>query len=299
MMMTSLIRFTFSLLALGTVATSVMAQSGKVVLNASAMIGGPIARLGDVAVVEVADVALQAELANMELMPCPGADQSTYLTINDIRSILAARGISSSEIAVTGANRVRMQAASVEETIEAAAITPKRVPKRTFGGQILEEKNPEIIQVAYVVRNVRRGEIIRAGDVEMRDLSVVRLDEHYPSSLENVIGKEVTRGLAADRPVASEDVREPIIVRRNDVVTIFAHAGNVVVRREMMAMSDAGLRELVEVQPIAPQTFGRARQAERFQAQVTGPGEAIVLTGHVSVQASRPLLPIDQKENNR
>lgn len=297
MTIATVIRSLFSLLAVLSISATAAAQTDQVVLKTSAMVGGPLVRLGDVATIQVQDRDLRTELADMELMPAPGLHHSTYLTINDIRSILAARGISSDEVTVTGSNRVRMEAASVQDTIEHAAVTAKRIPRRPMGRQ--SDQPPEIMTVAHVVRNVRRGEVIQASDVEMRELTVVRRDDSYPSTLHNVVGKEATRTIAADRPVSSDDIREPIIVRRNDVVTVYAHAGNVVVRREMLALNDAGLQELVEVQPIEPKHFGRARQVERFQAQVTGPGEAIVLGGHVKVPTSKPLMPLPQPEINR
>ncbi|MFN3152865.1 flagellar basal body P-ring formation chaperone FlgA [Bremerella sp.] len=291
------IRSLFGILVALTITSSVMAQSNQVVLKTTAVVGGPLVRLSDVATIEVRDSELSDELSEMELMPAPGSSHSTYLTINDIRSILAARGISSNEVAVTGSNRVRMEATSVQETIEHAAVSAKRIPRRTFGGRA--DPPQEIMTVAHVVRNVRRGEVIQANDVEMRELTVMRRDDSYPSALHNVVGKEATRTIAADRPVSSDDIREPVIVRRNDVVTVYAHAGNVIVRREMLALNDAGIRELVEVQPIEPQHYGRARQVERFQAQVTGPGEAIVLGGHVKIPTSKPLMPLPLPEINR
>lgn len=290
-------RSLFSTLMVLVASASVMAQTNQVVLKTSAIVGGPLVRLSDVASIEVQDQQLRAELNDMELMPAPGTSHSTYLTINDIRSILAARGISNETVTVSGSSRVRMEAASVEDTIDHAAVTAKRVPRRTLGSR--DEQPQELMTVAHVVRNVRRGEVIQASDVELRELTVIRRDDSYSSALHNVVGKEATRTIAADRPVSSNDLREPIIVRRNDVVTIYAHAGNVVVRREMLALNDAGLRELVEVQPIEPKHFGRARQVERFQAQVTGPGEAIVLGGHVSVPTSKPLMPLPQPEIKR
>jgi len=299
MTISTVIRSFFSIMLVMVIASSVMAQADQVVLKTSAIVGGPLVRLGDIASIEVRDEELRAELTDMQLMPAPGSDHSAYLTINDIRSILAARGISSEQVAVTGSSRVRMEAASVQDTIEHAAVSAKRVPRRTFGGRELNDQPQEIMTVAHVVRNVRRGQVIQASDVEMRELTVIRRDDSYPSALHNVVGKEATRTIAADRPVSSDDIREPIIVRRNDIVTVYAHAGNVVVRREMLALNDAGQRELVEVQPIEPKHFGRARQVERFQAQVTGPGEAIVLGGHVNVPTAKPLMPLPQAEINR
>ena len=293
-----LVRSIFSLLAVAILATSAMAQSGEVVLKTSAMVGGPIVHLGDVATINSADPQLLSELAQIELLQTPRVNRAVYLTINDIRSIIGARGIATSDIHVSGASRVRMEAATASLNVEGkneASRTARQFP----GRRVVEEQLPEVMTVAHVVRNVRRGEVLRPEDVEMRELSAIRQESGYPADIRQVIGKEVTRGIAADRPIGDDDIRQPVIVRRNEVVTVYAYAGNVVVRREMLALNDAGLNELVEVQPIEPKRFGRAREAERFQAKVSAPGEAMVLTGHINVPTAKPLLPLPQSEARR
>ncbi|MBI1248291.1 flagellar basal body P-ring formation protein FlgA [bacterium] len=291
-------RSIFSLLVVAIFAASAMAQTGEVVLKSSAMVGGPIVCLGDVATINSSDPQLLSELAQIELLPTPRVNRAIYLTINDIRSIIGARGISTSDIHVSGSSRVRMEAATASLNVEGKNETAKNT--RQFPGRrVVEEQLPEVMTVAHVVRNVRRGEVLRPEDVEMRELSVVRQESGYPSDIRQVIGKEVTRGIAADRPIGDDDLRQPVVVRRNEVVTVYAYAGNVVVRREMLALNDAGLNELVEVQPIEPTRFGRAREAERFQAKVSAPGEAMVLTGHINVPTAKPLLPLPKPEVRR
>ncbi|RCS47735.1 flagella basal body P-ring formation protein FlgA [Bremerella cremea] len=287
------IRFTLAVLVSFALAAVAHAESGKVTLKTAAMISGPITCLGEIAVIDVADPVLREQLLKLHLSPAPTVGQSTYLTINDIRSILAARGYSAQQIAVSGSSRVRLEAVVTPVKATTDEAPARSLPRRTFGGQVLSSpREQEVITVAHVVRNVRRGEIIQPDDVEMRELSVIRREDSYPENLTSVIGKEAARGISADRPIASKDVREPVIVRRNEAVTILARAGNIIVRREMLALNDAGKGELVEVQPITPQTYGRARESERFQAQVVGPGEAVVLTGYTKVHPSPAVHPI-------
>lgn len=291
----NLIRFSIALLATFVLANTVLANGGRITLKTAAKITGPIACLGEIAVVDVADPTLRAELMGLQVTPAPSIGQSAYLSINDIRSILSAHGYSAGEIAISGSSRVRIEGGAPAEIKEPSPQVSRTLPRRTFAGRLLPEPTEqEVMTVAHVVRNVRRGEIIQPGDVEMRQLSVIRQEDGYPTNLESVIGKEAARGISADRPIASKDVREPVIVRRNEVVTIFARAGNIIVRREMLALNDAGKGELVEVQPVAPNSFGRAREAERFQAQVVGPGEAVVLTGYTKVEPSHPSQPHTQ-----
>ncbi len=271
------------------------AQEAQIVLKAAATCQGPIIRLGDVAELSIEDPQQRQALQQVELLAAPTEEQSVYLTINDVRSALAARGFSDLQFTLTGPSRVYVESIAASHSTEKAP-TSGRPSRRTFGGRLLPQEEPEVVTVAHVVRNIRRGEVIRASDVELRPLTLVRQDEEFPEQLDNVIGKEATRSLVADRPIPRESLREPVVVHRNDVVTVMAMAGNVLVRREMLALQDAGMDELVEVQPLTPQRRGRARQAERFQAQVTGPGEAIVLSAPVQVEMSPASLSVTSQE---
>ena len=288
-----------TLLLVAALAGAALGQEGKIVLNGTAAIADSIVRLGDVAVIEVADADRRQELAGLQLMPSPGVGQTSYLTLNDVRAILVGRGFTATDMDVTGASRVRVEGVSPTTDTTASDTAEQRRSLRQAGRRATEANEYEGMTVAHVVRNVRRGEVLQPSDVELRPLTVMRQDDSYAPQLENVIGKETTRGLAADRPIAADDVRTPVIVRRNEVVTVFAHAGRVTVRREMLALGDAGRYELVEVQPLSPQYHGRARQVERFQTQVIGPGEAVVVTGNTQVHGSAMQITLGVQEINR
>ena len=288
-----------TLLVVVALAGAAQAQEGKIVLNGTAAIADSIVRLGDIAIIDVADLDRQGELAELQLMPSPGVGQTSYLTLNDVRAILAGRGFTATEMEVTGASRVRVEGVPPTTDTAASDTAAQRRSLRQAERRTTEASEYEGMTVAHVVRNVRRGEVLQPGDVELRPLTIVRQEDIYATQLESVIGKETTRGLAADRPLAADDVRTPVIVRRNEVVTVFAHAGGVTVRREMLALGDAGRSELVEVQPISPQYHGRARQVERFQAQVIGPGEAVVVTGNTQVHGSAMQITLGPQEMNQ
>jgi len=260
---------------------STHANDIRVQLKPSSSVAGSIVRLHDVAVVDGVNATHASGIAQLELMPAPAVGKSIYLTINDIRHRIVAHGYQPSEVNVVGASRVRID--GVATTTAKFATQFANSNHRSIAST---DSDHAVQQAVHVVRNMRRGEVVQVSDVEIRPLTAVRTLGEYPTTLHDVLGKELTRGLAADRPVSDNDLRMPILVHRNQIVTILARSGNVVVRREMMALSDAGLRELVLVQPIEPTLHGRARTAERFQAQVTGPSEAVVVTGHVKVANS-------------
>jgi len=267
------------------------AADSRVVLKSAASASGPIVRLGDIAVVE------SSEIADVELMPSPQAGEAVYLTINEIRSILTSYGVDS--IRISGPSRVKVSAG--------ANASP--APRRTFSGTKLIQpvshsetsasSSPAATIAFHAIRNIRRGELIHRTDLELRAVSLIRTTTDYATDLSQIVGKQAERSISVDRPISLDDVREPIIVRRNDVVTVTAYSGNVMVQRVMLSLTDGGMRQLIEVQPIEPKLHGRARQAERFVAQVVGPGEAIVLTGHVQVHNSQPVVQTQHQENVR
>ncbi|MEX1039505.1 MAG: flagellar basal body P-ring formation chaperone FlgA [Pirellulaceae bacterium] len=298
-----------------------LAGDCQIVVRSSARISESIVTLGDIAEIHAQDDQLTAALEAMSLTATPSGDRTQWITINDIRETLAARGFDTGAIQITGSSRSeirgdrfatpRPSAAATAAPISTVANQPlqtiapvsadmplttaphqvtivpavARDPQvKPLGSAVSEESTEE--QALHTTRNIRRGEILRLEDLEIRPVTAVRREDHYPTDLSALVGKELTHALAMDRPVGFDDVRQPILIRRNDIVTVISRSGNVTVRREVVARGDAGQGELLDVEPLTPQRSGRTRHSDLFRVIVTGPGEAQVLAD--SAQAATP-----------
>ena len=126
-------------------------------------------------------------------------------------------------------------------------------------------------RVVATIREIPRGALIRAEDVALRPAP-----SHYKGkvmqaaflSVDDVVGKEATRNLPAGQPLDDKTARAPILVKQNDVVTVFSRAGGITVRTNARARQNGSQGELITVE-----TFER----KPFFARVSGHQEVEVL----------------------
>ncbi|RMF97137.1 MAG: flagella basal body P-ring formation protein FlgA [Planctomycetota bacterium] len=131
--------------------------------------------------------------------------------------------------------------------------------------------------VVVAVRSLPRGAIIRREDVALsRDVDAnTAADPDVCRSLEEVIGKEVATAIGQNRILTRSDIRLPVLVRRNDVVTVYVRASGIRIRTVGRATAEGSQGDLVEVE-----SLDRKR---RFYARVSGFQEVEVFARGVQV----------------
>ena len=102
----------------------------------------------------------------------------------------------------------------------------------------------------------------------------VALATHF----DDIVGRETLRSVATGQPIETAWVRKPIMVRRSEVVTVFARASNVTVRMQARATEEGGLNDIVNVE--------RLDNRQRFTARVVGVQEVEVLVGGTRVSSN-------------
>lgn len=122
---------------------------------------------------------------------------------------------------------------------------------------------PPMIVVA--TRELARGETIAEQDVELVRAEPNNLLHKPLMSLDDVVGKETTRVVAAGQPIAEPGVRAVLLVRRGQVVTVYSRSGGVQIRITGRAKENGALGDLVPVEGITSR--------ETFHARVSGPQE--------------------------
>jgi flagella basal body P-ring formation protein FlgA len=114
------------------------------------------------------------------------------------------------------------------------------------------------------LRPLRPGDVIAAGDVELRELPPGVTPRQPLRDLEGAVGQVATRRVEAGEVLGSGSVRPPALVRRRERVRIIARAGGVVVVAQGEPLDDGGLGDSVRV---VCQASGRT-----LEARVAGPG---------------------------
>lgn len=132
--------------------------------------------------------------------------------------------------------------------------------------------------VVVPVRSIPRATRISRADLELRHVDSHVLTAGSVQRMEDIVGKEATRALAAGKPVAQSYVCEPILVRRGDVVTVIVRAAGIRVRTQARARDDGAQGELVAVESM--------ENRQTYFAQVSGVREVEILAATVSADGS-------------
>lgn len=128
--------------------------------------------------------------------------------------------------------------------------------------------------IVVATRDLARGERLTAADVKLQMADRRSTRTAAVGSLEQAVGKELTRGVPEGQPIPSDSVRSPRLVQRGEIVTVYAHNAGVRVRIAARAREDGGQDDLVLIESI--------ENRKTYYGRVTG-----VQTVEVYAQAQR------------
>ena len=143
--------------------------------------------------------------------------------------------------------------------------------------------------VVVANRAIPRDTIITAADLTLNS-EVARTDvvESF-NRIEDVVGRQAARTIAAGAVVDSQSIRQPLLVRRNEIVTVTARAAGIRVSTDARARSEGSLGDLIQVESL--------HDRQSYYARVCGSREAEVFSPTVSArQSSRPSASIRQPD---
>jgi flagella basal body P-ring formation protein FlgA len=138
--------------------------------------------------------------------------------------------------------------------------------------------------VVVAARPLARGTVIRASDVQLQH--GVGQGRHGGRkqairSIAGVVGRETTVAVAAGQMLDRGSVRRPLLVQRNDPVTVYARAAGIVARTVARAREEGSQGDLVMVESM------RDRKT-RYLARVTGVREVEVYAGSTRAGETDP-----------
>jgi flagellar basal body P-ring formation protein FlgA len=129
----------------------------------------------------------------------------------------------------------------------------------------------ELVRVPVMVRNLRRGETISPGDVAVQRIARSELRDDVVRTPEELVGQAARRGLRAGAPVSADSLMEPILVQRNEAVTIVYRIPGLTLTARGRAIGGGSRGDMV--------TVINNQSNRTVEARVTG-------AGHVTVSAS-------------
>jgi flagellar basal body P-ring formation protein FlgA len=122
--------------------------------------------------------------------------------------------------------------------------------------------------VVVAVKPLTHGTTIAADDVRLTEANISQISGQYIGSLEEVVGKDVKRGIASGTPVLEQQLVPPLLVRRGESVVISAASNIVTVKISGIALADGRLGEQIRIKNLSSTRI--------VQAKIVGPGQAEV-----------------------
>lgn len=105
----------------------------------------------------------------------------------------------------------------------------------------------ETVEIPVLARRMNAGEVIHKDDIEWTNMRADQVNRNVLSDASRLIGQEIRRGSPAGQPVRAGDIRAPIIVTKNSVVTMVLHTGKMQLTSKGRAMEDASLGDAVRI----------------------------------------------------
>ena len=136
-------------------------------------------------------------------------------------------------------------------------------------------------------RHLPRGTILQPSDLKpvYEPSTSQRSGGFY--SVRDVLGKELTQAVAEGNVIPTDKVRNPVVVRKGEIVTVVSRAAGIAVSTNARAKENGGRGELIPVESL--------EDREVYYAKVTGLRELEVLVGTMEVKpvaetaAARPV----------
>jgi flagella basal body P-ring formation protein FlgA len=112
----------------------------------------------------------------------------------------------------------------------------------TVSGEALQ-----MVEVPVPNRRIRRGETISDADLVWKRVAADRLKRNHVVAAENLVGQSARRGLQPDRPVRDTDVRAPVLVGKNSLVTLELTTERMRLTAQGRALQDGAAGEVIRV----------------------------------------------------
>ncbi len=142
--------------------------------------------------------------------------------------------------------------------------------------------------VVVAARALGRGMVIHPSDVEMAHAAVDGGGGDF-HAIADVIGKETTAAIAAGKPLTQDAVRPQLLVRRGEVVSVYARAAGIRIRTMARARDDGGEGELVAVETLTDRStfFARVSGIREVEVFVRAPRAEVSQSGQPATLGER------------
>ncbi len=134
------------------------------------------------------------------------------------------------------------------------------------------------VQLVVATKALRRGDVIGAGDVELRFVGGQQDPLQVVTRLEDVVGRLVQYPVREHEPLRASALKKPVLVKRRDEITVVARRAGIQITTTGLALDEGTMGDVISVQRLD-------ESKERFVARVIGVQQAEVFVSNSAVTA--------------
>jgi flagella basal body P-ring formation protein FlgA len=261
------------------------AAAAEVRLKPTASVTGGLVTLGDIADISSSYTTEANRLARLQVGTVT-AGRQLRLSQRAVQDYLTLAGVDWREVRLGGAATVTVSRASCLSSETAAFPAAADRPRRTdaadnrfyrglkpvgYTQAVTNATDPvaaDTVPVVVAARSLLRGQRISQSDIELQPRAAAQVRPEMIQNPADVIGKEVVHSVTAGQPLRDRSVREPLLVKRNEIVTVYSRTPSVTVTATARALQDGSEGELITLQSLTDNN--------RLSAVVTGVQETTV-----------------------
>jgi len=124
------------------------------------------------------------------------------------------------------------------------------------------------IEIPTFRKAMSRGSIIKESDIEYISMEKRRVRRNILIDIEDIVGKELKRSLKDNTAIASSYLQKPMLVKKNDLITLHYSTRTIKIRTIGKAMENGGAEDVIRVKNL--------KSGLVIQAIITKNGDGIV-----------------------
>lgn len=127
----------------------------------------------------------------------------------------------------------------------------------------------EMTEVPVLARQIEPGEVIRDGDIHWKRMESGRIARNVVLDTGGIVGKSPRRPIRIDQLVRAGDLRDPVMVPKNSLVTIRLRTQRMVLTAQGRALEDGASGNVIKVMNTKSNTVVNAVVAQPGTVEVT------------------------------
>ena len=206
-------------------------------------------------------------------------DLSTFEAL--IKEDLAAKGILRGEMSVTAFLNRELPIMFAQDSPTPVTLQNLRyIPANNrFSARFTLAGQPDPVDISgrldfsvlapHLVRAMPAGAVLKASDIEMRDVPLQFASTAGVPMLDQLIGRQLQRNQLGGAPLRLNDVSETILIARNEIVTIFLKSGPMTLTVKGQALEDASLGQSISILNLMSNKVVRGTATSEGTVQIT------------------------------